>query len=281
MKIIDALNCAIKELEKANVENNKYEARAFLAHILGRPNEWIMIHINDEITKQDTVILEQYVERRIGGEPFQYIIGNCGFMGLDFIVNKNVLVPRADTEVWVERVIELAKETKASSILDLCTGSGCIAITLKKMLKDVLVYASDVSKEALKVASENAVRNDVEVKFICSNLFERFPADKFDIIVSNPPYIPREEIKKLARDVQNEPLLALDGGEDGLDFYRKIVKESKSFINENGYLVFEFGYDQVNQVKDILEGNGFYICEIIKDYSGNTRAIISKKGVKE
>lgn len=281
MKIIDVLSSAVKELKNANIENNIYEARSFMAHILDKPIEWIMVHINDEISENDVLEFNKNIERRVLGEPFQYIIGSCGFMGQEFKVNKNVLVPRADTEVWVEKVIELAKKVQAKRILDLCTGSGCIAITLKKMLNDVVVYASDISKEALEVACENAKQNGTDVNFICSDLFEKFSDDKFDIIVSNPPYIPRKEIKKLARDVQNEPILALDGGIDGLDFYRKIVKESNNFINDNGYLVFEFGYDQVGQVKDILEENGFYICEIIKDYSGNTRAIISKKGVKE
>ena len=277
MKIINILSCAAIELEKAKIENNINEARLLLAHILGKSIEWIMIHINDEISDKDMSSFDELVKRRISGEPFQYIIGSCGFMGQEFIVNKNVLVPRADTEVWVERVIELAKEIQANNILDLCTGSGCIAITIKKMVKDASVCASDISNGALDVAIENAKRNETDIEFICSDLFENFPESKFDIIVSNPPYIPREEIKKMARDVQNEPILALDGGIDGLDFYRKIVRDSKNFIKENGYLAFEFGYDQAQQVSDILVENGFGIYEIIKDYSGNTRAIISKK----
>lgn len=281
MKIIDVLGYAIKELDEAKVENNIFEARLFLSHILNKPVEWIMVHINDEITDEDKNGLEELIKRRILGEPFQYIIGNCGFMGQEFIVNKNVLVPRADTEVWVEKVIKLAKKTKAGSVLDLCTGSGCIAITIKKMLgEEVVVYASDISSDALDVAKENARKNGVDVKFVCSDLFEKLPQSKFDIIVSNPPYIPRGEIKKLAVDVQNEPLLALDGGVDGLDFYRLIASQGKKFINDNGYLAFEFGYDQSMQVKDILEENGFIIYDIINDYSGNTRAIISKKGDK-
>ncbi len=281
MKIIDVLNEAKEELAVSGVENGLYEARLFLANVLKKSVEWVMIHIEDEIEKTEKEVFDGLIDRRIKGEPFQYIVGNCCFFGYDFLVNESVLVPRSDTEVWVEKVIKLAKEVKANSILDLCTGSGCIAITLKKELKDVLLYGVDISENALAVAKENAKINNADVKFILSDLFNNLPMNKFDIIVSNPPYIPSKEIQTLARDVQREPIIALDGGEDGLEFYRKIIKKAKEFLEENGYLALEFGYDQAKKVEKILLENGFEVLDIIKDYSGNTRAIISKKGEKQ
>lgn len=281
MKIIDVLNEAKEELAVSGVENGLYEARLFLANVLKKSVEWVMIHIEDEIEKTEKEVFDGLIDRRIKGEPFQYIVGNCCFFGYDFLVNESVLVPRSDTEVWVEKVIKLAKEVKANSILDLCTGSGCIAITLKKELKDVLLYGVDISENALAVAKENAKINNADVKFILSDLFNNLPMNKFDIIVSNPPYIPSKEIQTLARDVQREPIIALDGGEDGLEFYRKIIKKAKEFLKENGYLALEFGYDQAKKVEKILLENEFEVLDMIKDYSGNTRAIISKKGEKQ
>lgn len=281
MKIIDVLNEAKEKLAVSGVENGLYEARLFLANVLKKSVEWIMIHIEDEIEKTEKEVFDGLIDRRIKGEPFQYIVGNCCFFGYDFLVNESVLVPRADTEVWVEKVIKLAKEIKANSILDLCTGSGCIAITLKKELKDVLLNGVDISEKALAVAKENAKINNADVKFILSDLFNDLPMNKFDIIVSNPPYIPSKEIQTLAKDVQREPIIALDGGEDGLEFYRKIIKKAKEFLEENGYLALEFGYDQAEKVEKILLENEFEVLDIIKDYSGNTRAIISKKGEKQ
>lgn len=281
MKIIDVLNEAKEKLAVSGVENGLYEARLFLANVLKKSVEWIMIHIEDEIEKTEKEVFDGLIDRRIKGEPFQYIVGNCCFFGYDFLVNESVLVPRADTEVWVEKVIKLAKEIKANSILDLCTGSGCIAITLKKELKDVLLYGVDISEKALAVAKENAKINNADVKFILSDLFNDLPMNKFDIIVSNPPYIPSKEIQTLAKDVQREPIIALDGGEDGLEFYRKIIKKAKEFLEENGYLALEFGHDQAEKVEKILLENEFEVLDIIKDYSGNTRAIISKKGEKQ
>lgn len=278
MKIIDVLSEAKERLKNIGIENSIYEARILLSKVLNKSLEWVMIHINEEVNDVDRQCFETLINRRILGEPFQYIIGNCYFFGYEFSVNEAVLVPRSDTEVWVEKVIELAKKIKPNSILDLCTGSGCIAITLKKELKDVLVYGSDISEKALAVAKENAYKNKADVEFFKSDLFDEIENKKFDIIVSNPPYIPSEDISSLSTDVQKEPRIALDGGKDGLMFYRKITKEAKKYLKTQGYLVFEFGYNQAEDVKEILTENGFNVLEIIKDYSGNTRAIISKKG---
>lgn len=278
MKLIEVLSEARGKLHDANIESDYFEARTLLAYVLNKSKEWIMLNINEELDIDSYKKFEELLNKRLLGEPLQYIIGKCCFLGNDFFVDECVLIPRADTEVWVEKVIELSKSKRPTNILDLCTGSGCIAISLKKALKDVNVYAIDISENALTVAKKNAEYNNVDVCFIKSDLFNELSNIKFDIIVSNPPYIPTNVISSLDKEVLNEPLLALDGGNDGLDFYREIIDKVGNFLNFDGYLALEFGYDQVEEVKTILEEKNFEILEIIKDYSGNIRAVLSKKG---
>ena len=212
----------------------------------------------------------KYIEQIIDGKPLQYITQKQEFMGMEFFMNENVLIPQPDTEILVETVLDICKRygNQSLRILDLCTGSGAIAISLSKIL-NTQVFASDVSTKALKVAEKNNVMNNTKVEFIESNLFEKINGEKFDVIVSNPPYIKNEEIKSLSKQVQNEPYIALAGGEDGLDFYRKIIDEAYKHINENGYLCLEIGYDQ-NQNENYEYEN----C--IKDLSNNDRCIIAK-----
>ena len=160
------------------------------------------------------------------------------FMKMNFYVDENVLIPRSDTEILVEEVINISKKINAKKILDLCTGSGAIAISLAKYIENSEITAVDISKKALEIARTNAKNNDVEnqITFVESDLFKNLKEDKYDVIVSNPPYIKREVIKKLNKDVQKEPIIALDGGYDGLDFYRKIINESEKYLKFNGYL---------------------------------------------
>lgn len=278
MKIVDVLTNAEKVLKDNGIINSFYEARSLLEFVLHKSKEWIMVHIDEDIDTEYNILLESLLKKRIEGTPLQYIIGMCGFMGSEFFVNESVLIPRADTEVWVEKVIDLIRYEKSAKVLDLCTGSGCIAISLKKALAEVSLYALDISDEALKTAKKNAEYNNVEVTFLKSDLFESLSGMKFDVIVSNPPYIPDSDIKELDKEVLNEPYIALAGGNDGLDFYRRITDNAGAFLNDNGFLVFEFGYNQSEQVIEILNENNFEVVNIIKDYSGNIRAVISKKG---
>ena len=159
----------------------------------------------------------------------------------------------------------------------MCTGSGCIAVTLKKELPFAEVYAADLSPNALNVAKRNAKENNAEINFILSDLFSNIHDNNFDVIISNPPYIESEEIENLAIDVKNEPVMALDGGKDGLDFYRKIAKNSYKFLNETGKILFEIGYNQANQVSDILRENNYKNIFVYKDYGGNDRVVIAEK----
>lgn len=201
------------------------------------------------------------------------LYGYKEFMKLRFFVNDNVLIPREDTEILVQEAIELNKK----SILDMCTGSGCIAISLAKYIEGAIVDAVDISKEALELAEKNADFNAVKVNFINSNLFENI-SKEYDLIVSNPPYIPSLDIEELQSEVKNEPHIALDGGDDGLDFYKKISKEALKYLRVDGILMYEIGYDQAISVSNILKNCGYKDIKVIKDFGGNDRVVIARKG---
>ena len=215
-------------------------------------------------------MLEEYV-------PIQYITNKQEFMQLNFFVNENVLIPRSDTEILVEEIIENYKN-KEVKILDLCTGSGCIAISLKKYIENSKVYAIDISEEALNIAKQNAMNNETDITFIKSDMFSNIKEEKFDIIVSNPPYIKTEVIKKLDKEVKKEPLIALDGGNDGLYFYKKIIEEGYKFLNEEGKIFFEIGYDQKEDIINLINNNNKYeLIKTKKDLENNDRIIVIGK----
>ena len=211
----------------------------------------------------------------------QHITHQQEFMKMNFYVNRHVLIPRPDTETLVEEVIQIAKRIKAKKILDLCTGSGAIAISLAKYIKTSQITATDISQEALEVAQKNAKNNQVEqqIAFLQSNLWEQIPKEKYDMIVSNPPYIKREIIRTLDEEVQKEPQIALDGGWDGLDFYRSIIGQADEFLKYGGYVCLEIGYDQKIDVIDLIEQEEKYVYTYCKkDLYGNDRVIITKIG---
>ncbi|MFA9465354.1 MAG: peptide chain release factor N(5)-glutamine methyltransferase [Velocimicrobium sp.] len=205
--------------------------------------------------------------------PLQYITGNQEFMGLMFHVNEHVLIPRQDTECLVEKVMTCSKNKK---ILDMCTGSGCIAISLQKLGQARETCGVDISEDALMVAKENAIANEVEVNWIKSDLFAFVP-EKYDIIVSNPPYIESKVIKELMPEVRlHEPMQALDGKENGLFFYQAIIEQAKTYLNKDGRIFFEIGYNQGEDVKKILEKADFTDIDIIKDLCGLDRVVCGK-----
>ena len=283
MKIKEVIEEGKNVLSKNNIEDNVIVTRELLAFVLGVEKQYLVIHLADELNAEDYIKFKENINKLINGKPLQYITNNQEFMGLNFFVNENVLIPQPDTEIIVEETLKKCKELLLKNgkirILDLCTGSGAIAVFLSNFLGDEAeVFASDISTKALEVAKYNNGKNNTNVRFIESNLFENIQEQKFDIIVSNPPYIRSDVINKLSKQVQNEPHLALDGGEDGLKFYKKIIEQSCNYI-ENGYLILEIGYDQKEDVENLLKENKNYSeIKTIQDLSGNDRCVIAKVG---
>ena len=279
MTIKEALNKGTFMLKNNNVQTPKLKARLLLQFTLNKTREYLIVYDNENIPQDKEILYFKYINKLIQGIPLQYITNTQEFMKMSFFVNDNVLIPQPDTEILVEETIKIAKRIKKPTILDLCTGSGAIAVSLKKYLQDSIVYASDISPKALEVAKINAKNNNVEVNFFESDLFENLPNIKFDIIVSNPPYIKKDVIKTLDKEVQNEPKIALDGGIDGLDFYRKIVSDGYHYLKYNSYLCLEIGYDQKEEVIEIIENERKYTnTYCLKDLYDNNRVIVTRVG---
>ena len=279
MNIEEILKKEINNLKQNNIENSTLKAKILLANILNVKKEYLLIHSEEQVKQEDKIKYENCIKELIKGKPLQYITNKQEFMGLDFYVDENVLIPQPDTEILVEKAIEIAETTQKNKILDMCTGSGCIAISLAKKINNAQIIAVDISNNALNVANKNAINNNVEnkIKFINSDMFNNIE-EKFDIIVSNPPYIETETINKLEIEVQNEPHLALDGGIDGLKFYKIIANNAFKYLNENGYLLLEIGYNQQNSVTQLLQDIGKYKnIETVKDLGGNYRVVIARK----
>lgn len=281
MTIKEAINKGTIMLKSNKIESPKLKARLLLQYILNKPRQYIIVYDKEEISKQEQWQYFVNIEKLVQGIPLQHITHTQEFMKMDFYVNENVLIPRPDTEILVEETIKIAKGISKPVILDLCTGSGAIAISIAKFVETATIYAIDISDKALEVAKENAKKLDVEkrIKFIKSDLFEKIKNIKFDIIVSNPPYIKKEDIQILSKEVKKEPQIALDGGYDGLDFYRKIVKQAPEFLKLGSYLCFEIGYDQKIDVIEIIENEDKYTGTYSKkDLYGNDRIIVTKIG---
>lgn len=281
MTIREALNKGTIQLKMKKIESPKLKARLVMQFILNQTRQYVMVYDEKKLTPIQEKKYFEAMEQLAKGIPLQHITHRQEFMKMDFYVNNNVLIPRPDTEVLVEEVIRIAKKINAKKILDLCTGSGAIAVSLAKYIENSQITATDISEKALEIAEINAKKQQVDkqIAFLPSNLFEELPKEKYDMIVSNPPYIKKEVIKTLDKEVQKEPHIALDGGQDGLDFYRKIIHHSYEFLKYKGYLCLEIGYDQKIDVIELIEQEGKYIDTYSKkDLYGNDRVIITKVG---
>lgn len=277
MTIKEAITKGMIMLKSNNIESPKLKSRLLLQYVLDEPRQYIIVYDKKEITKKQQWEYFINIEKLTKGIPLQHITHRQEFMKMDFFVDENTLIPRPDTEILVEEVIKIAKQKYNPKILDLCTGSGVIAISLKKYVPNSEIIGIDISEKAIEVANKNANKLNVDVKFIKSDLFEKLKKEKFDIIVSNPPYIKKEEIKKLSKEVQKEPELALDGGIDGLDFYRKITSQAIEYLKTESFLCFEIGYNQKNDVMQIIEDQQNYkniYCK--KDLYGYDRVIVAQ-----
>lgn len=276
MTIKEAINDAIIKLKSCS-GTAWLDAYVILGDIIGKDKAYLIAHDDEILCRKDSQNFEQSIQKRISGMPVQYLTGRQEFMGLDFLVNSSVLIPRADTEILVEEVLKHIRLNKSVDIADIGTGSGCIAVSIAKNVENTSITAVDLSVNALQIAKQNAEMNNVEdrISFIHSNYFEALTGRTFDIIVSNPPYIASEVVESLQPEVKNfEPRTALDGGIDGLNCYRKIIKEAKKYLKRKGLLALEIGFDQAEQVSELIKKEESYCnLKVIKDLAGNNRVI--------
>lgn len=267
----EALKLGEKVLETASIVEAKLDAWLLLEMVCKIDRSFYYLHMEDDLLEEQVSEYEIALKKRAEHVPLQYIVGETEFMGLKFKVNSSVLIPRQDTETLVEEALKVI--TPGMRVLDLCTGSGCIIVSILHNVADVEGYAIDISKQALNVAKENAKLNGVAVNFERSDLFDNVTGT-FDVIVSNPPYIPSLEVVKLMPEVGSfEPLEALDGKEDGLYFYREIIASCKEYLKPEGRILFEIGYDQGEAVRAMLLDAGFKEVCVIKDLAHNDRVV--------
>lgn len=261
----------MKTLEESGIADHRTDANLLMEHVLDKDRTFLMAYPDADVTEDNERAYRAFIMERSRRIPLQHITGTVWFMGLEFAVNPDVLIPRFDTEFVTEEVLKEVYD--GDRVLDLCTGSGCILISVMSYKNHIEGVGTDISEKALKVAAENAERLGKEPVLLCSDMFEKVDG-VFDCIVSNPPYIRSADIEGLECEVKDhEPRGALDGGEDGLDFYRIIADEASGYLKKEGRIVCEIGYDQGEDIKRLFEDKGYRDVRIIKDYSGNERVM--------
>ena len=275
MKYKDCFENGMMKLERAGIAEAKLDARLLLEYVCGTDHSTLIAHPDRKLSDQEEKNYEDLLNRRANREPVAYIMGAWEFMGLSFKVNSDVLIPEQDSEFLVEEALRYCQD--GMKILDLCTGSGCIGLSILKFTNDTKVVCTDISEGALTVAKENA--DDLQLTdravFIKTDIFPDKMEGKVDLIVSNPPYICSDIIDTLEPEVKDyEPRLALDGDSDGLKFYKRIIHEAKDYLLSSGYLILEIGYDQAKAVTELFEKEGCYHdIQVVKDFSGNDRVV--------
>lgn len=274
MNIIEALREASIRLTDKDIQEPIRISRILLADLLNVKKELLIIEDKRELDKDIEKKFFIDIEKICNNIPLQYITKKQEFMGYVFEVDESVLIPRPDTEILVEEVLKLINN--GMEVLELCAGSGAISVSIANIISDITVTATDISEAAIKVASKNAKKYNKEkiIKFIKSDMFKNVKG-KFNLIISNPPYIETETIKTLSKEVKKEPFIALDGGEDGLEFYRIIAKEARNFLKPNGYICMEIGYNQKESVLAIFEKE-YKDLKCIKDLANNDRVIVCR-----
>ena len=289
------LDKATRYLRRRGIPEPRIDAEVLLAHVLKIERLQIYLNLDCQLTKKELSAYEKLVERRVGREPVAFIVGHKEFMGLKFFLNKDVLIPRPETEILVEKVIEKVRnigkprsygyrKDNSLVIVDLCTGSGNIAISLAKNIVSCKIYATDISKGAIKIARKNAKFHNVEekVEFLLGDLFS--PLEKLnsslavDFVVSNPPYVKSRDLVLLQPEIKKEPLCALVGGNEGLNFYRRIVPEALKYLVDHGYLIMEIGDRQGKAVMNLIrKAKRFSPPQLVKDYAGLDRVVVAQK----
>ena len=279
MKIKDIINYGVAMIK--NTESPSLETQMMIAKVIEKDRLYIMLNLEEDIDESKVEIIKTMIDKRKNSYPLQYILGEREFWGMDFKVSEGVLIPRQDTEILVEETLKKLKDNKHKSNLkgfEIGVGSGIISITLLKEIETLTMIGVDINDKAIELTKANALKHEVNDRLciLKSNLFEKINKEnQFDFIISNPPYIETKVIDSLQEDIkQHEPKLALDGGEDGLDFYRAIIEQSKSYISPEGFIAFEIGYNQAEAVKKIFVENGYPNVTIAKDLAGFDRVVI-------
>jgi release factor glutamine methyltransferase len=276
--ISETLKRASEQLRAASVPNDVLDAQTLLAHALGQDRTYLIVHFNQPLSVDELTSYQALIARRAIGEPLQYITGRQVFFGLEFEVTPDVLIPRPETELIVEEAIRLSQGSRPV-ILDLCTGSGCIAVALARELSAARVFASDVSPAALQVARRNAARHGLRVEFLASDLLEAFAQQPFaDVITCNPPYVAEREMPTLQREVREwEPRIALSDAGDGLSFHRRLLAETPSRLRPGGVLLCEMGYTQSEAILAMLNPTDWEAPQLLDDLQGIPRTLVLKR----
>jgi release factor glutamine methyltransferase len=281
--VLEAIQKSAGFLGQKNVESPRLQAELLLAHLLKIPRLKLYLNFERALTTSETDALRELIKRRSRREPLQHLVGSTSFCGYEIAVNRHALVPRPETELLAELGWQFlsALHSQSSTALDFGTGTGCIAIALASQCPDAKIVATDLSTDALALAKENAARNQVaeRIEFLPGDGFAALPArTPFDLIISNPPYIPSAEIATLPPEVRDfDPHAALDGGADGLDFYRKISTEAERFLKPDGKIMVEFGDGQSDAIKRIFEGEKWIVEAVKDDYSQRARILIARQ----
>ena len=279
MKLETAINDAYQKLKNNDIKSAMLDSELLMSNAINKSREFIILNLDKTICTKDFDNFQNMVSQRKDGKPMAYLMSKKFFWKYEFFINKYVLIPRPDTEIIIEQVLKIYKNKKNINLLDIGFGSGCIMLSLLKERRDFRATGVDICNHALKVCKMNAYRLGLKsrVKLFNSDI-DKFTLGKYDLVISNPPYIKNSDLRYLEKDVKEfEPKLALDGGLDGTSEIRKVIKKSSELIKYGGKLILEIAYDQKEEVKQLLNKNGFYVNSVIKDFAKNDRCIISTK----
>ena len=279
MKLEVAIDKAFKELKKRNIKTAMLDTELLMSKAINKDREFIILNLKNEIDEKDYQYFQKMINERSKGKPIAYLTNKKFFWKYEFDIVENVLIPRPDTEILVEQVLNIYKNKNKINFLDIGTGSGCILLSILKERKDFFATGIDISDDAIKICKINAYKLGVKnrVKFFKSDI-DNFSNGKYDLIISNPPYIKNLDLKYLEKDVINfEPKLALNGGLEGITEIKKVINKSAKLIKKNGKLILEIAFNQKEKVRQLLINNGFYVNMVIKDLAENDRCIVSTK----
>lgn len=276
--IRDLLQWTSQYFFEQKLEQSRLEAEVLLGHVLNQNRIYLYSNYDKPVNVNELTLYRELIKRRISGEPLAYILGYKEFMSLEFKVNPTVLIPRPDTEILVEKALELIDINHVKHVCDVGTGSGAIAISLAYYRQDIKVSACDISADALEIARENAVNHNVDINFYHSDLLDALQGEKFDLITANLPYISEAEFSELDLGVKNyEPSLALLAEENGLSLYRRLLTSCSDFLNDGAFIIIEISPEQVNEVKQIVFASGLQYIVLVKDLAGRDRVILARR----